>query len=116
MQRVVDGTLLLALLVNRPFSLSGHDESQENKKLCFCMVSLAQTRIQCEANRAKTKRFILMRLNMAAESERSKVELFCGGNHTLAIQTHRKEGLYDNPEEHLQKLSLPLPPGARTLD
>ena len=38
---------------NRPFSLGGHVKSQENKKLCFCMASLAHTRIQCEASGAK---------------------------------------------------------------
>ena len=54
-------------LLNRPFSLGGHVESLENKKVCFCTVGLAQTRIQREANRAKTKLFVLLRLNMAAE-------------------------------------------------
>ena len=44
-----------------------HVESQENKKLCFRTASLGQTRIQYEAFRAKTKLFILLRLNMAAE-------------------------------------------------
>ena len=58
---------VLAALRNRPFSLCGHVESQENRKLCFCTASLAQTRIQCEASRAKTKLFILLRLNMAAD-------------------------------------------------
>ena len=37
------------------------------RKRCFCTASLAQTRIQCEACCAKTKLFILLRLNMAAE-------------------------------------------------
>ena len=52
---------------NTPLSLRGHVVSQANKKLCFCMASLTQTRIQCEASRAKTKLFILLRLNMATE-------------------------------------------------
>ena len=43
----------------------GHFESQENKKLCFRTASLAQTRVQCEASRAKTKLFIFLRINMA---------------------------------------------------
>ena len=54
-------------LSHRPLSLGGHVESQKNKKLCFRTASLAQTRIQCEACRAKPKVFILLRLNMAAE-------------------------------------------------
>ena len=55
----------------RPFSLGGHVESQENKKLCFCTVNPALNSHVGEANRAKTKLFILLRLNMAAEWERS---------------------------------------------
>ena len=55
------------VLANRPFSLGGHVESQENKKVCFRTASLAHTRIQCKACRAKTNLFILLRLNMAAE-------------------------------------------------
>ena len=58
-------------LPHRPLSLGGHVDSQESKKLWFCAASLAQTRIQCEANRPKTKLFILLRLNMAAEWQRS---------------------------------------------
>ena len=46
------------------FITPSHVESQENKKLCFRAVSLAQTRIQCEACRAKTKLFILPRFNI----------------------------------------------------
>ena len=58
---------------NRPFSLGSHVESQENKKLCFCTASLALNSGVGEANRAKTKLFILilLRLNMATEWERS---------------------------------------------
>ena len=41
----------------RPLSLGGHVDSQETRKLCFCTASLAQTRIQCEASRAKNKAF-----------------------------------------------------------
>ena len=53
---------------NRPFSLGGHVESQENKKLCLCTASLALNSRVGEANRAKTNLFnILLRLNMAAE-------------------------------------------------
>ena len=52
--------------LNRPLPLGGHVESRGNKKLCFRTASLGQTRIQCEACRAKTKLFILLRLNMAA--------------------------------------------------
>ena len=58
---------LNALEGHRPLLLGGHVESQEDKKLCFCTASLAQTRIQCEACRAKTKLFILPRLNVAAK-------------------------------------------------
>ena len=36
------------------------------KSFVFAKASLGQTRIQCEARRAKTKLFILLRLNMAA--------------------------------------------------
>ena len=57
--------------INKPFSLSGHVESQEDKKLCFCMASPSHTLIQCNASRAKTKLFILLRLKMAAERDRS---------------------------------------------
>ena len=56
---------------DRPFSLGGHVESQENKKLCFCTASLALNSRLSEATRAKTKIFIHLRLNMAAEWERS---------------------------------------------
>ena len=73
--------LSVKLISCRPLSLGGHVESQENKKLCFLTASLAQTRIQCEACRAKKKKkkkkkkkiyiyiyiYILLRLNMAAE-------------------------------------------------
>ena len=52
---------------NRPFSLGGHVESQEDKKLCFCTASLALNSHVGEASRAKTKLFIHLRLNMAAE-------------------------------------------------
>ena len=45
----------------------GHVESQDNKQLCFYMASLALNSLQCQANRAKTKLFILKRLNMTAE-------------------------------------------------
>ena len=41
------------LTSNRHFSLGGHVKSQENKKLCFCIASLAHTRIQCEPSDAK---------------------------------------------------------------
>ena len=40
---------------NRPLSLGGHVESQENKKLCFCTASLALNSRLGEACRAKTK-------------------------------------------------------------
>ena len=50
----------------RPLSLGGHVESRGNKKLCFHTASLGQTRIQCNACHAKTKPFILLRLNMTA--------------------------------------------------
>ena len=40
-----------------PSSLGGHVESQENRKLCFCTVSLALNSRLGEANRAKTKPF-----------------------------------------------------------
>ena len=43
--------------VNRPLSLDGHVESQENKKLCFCTVSLALNSRLAKACRAKTKFF-----------------------------------------------------------
>ena len=52
-------------LLNRPLSLGGHVESQENKKLFFCMVSLALNWRLGEACREKSKFFILLRLNMA---------------------------------------------------
>ena len=45
-------------------SNGGHVESQENKKLCFCTASLALNSRLGEACRAKTKLFILTRLNM----------------------------------------------------
>ena len=54
-------------MLHRPLSLGGHVESRGNKRLCFRTASLGQTRIQCEASRAKTKLFILLRLNLAAE-------------------------------------------------
>ena len=69
--RVIGGRLYYHI----PFSLGGHVESQQNKKLCYCTASLAHTWIQCEACRAKTKLFILLRLNMAAEWERSIASL-----------------------------------------
>ena len=53
--------------IYRPLSLGGHVESQDNKKLCFCTVSLALNSRLGEAYRAKTKLFILLRLNMAVE-------------------------------------------------
>ena len=43
---------------NRPLSLGDHVESQENKKLCFCMASLAlNLRLgdACRANFSKTQ-------------------------------------------------------------
>ena len=52
---------------NRPLSLGGHVESQENKKLCFRTASLALISRLGEACRAKRKLFILLRFNMAAE-------------------------------------------------
>ena len=52
---------------NRPLSLGGHVESQENKKLSFCRANLALNLCLAEACYAKTKLFILLRLNMAAE-------------------------------------------------
>ena len=55
----------------RPLSLDGQVESQENKKLCFCTASLALNSRLGEACRAKTKFFILLRLNMAAEWQSS---------------------------------------------
>ena len=39
-------------------SHGGHVESQENKKVCFCTVSLALNSRLAEACRAKTKLFI----------------------------------------------------------
>ena len=54
-------------LFNRPLPLGGHVESRENKKLCVCTASLALNLRLGEARRAKTKFFILLRLNMAAE-------------------------------------------------
>ena len=48
----------------RPLSHGGHIESQENKKLCFCTASLALNSRLGEAYRAKTKLFILLRINM----------------------------------------------------
>ena len=55
-----------SLVFKRPFSLGGHVDSQENNKLCFCTASVALNLHVGEANRAKTKLFILLRLNMAA--------------------------------------------------
>ena len=52
-------------LGQKTFVARSHVESQENKKLCFCTASLAQMRIQCEASRAKTNLFTLLRLNVA---------------------------------------------------
>ena len=52
-------------LLNRPLSLGGHVESQENKKLCFCMASLALNSRPGETCRDETKFFILLRFNMA---------------------------------------------------
>ena len=49
---------------NRPLSLGSHVESQENKKLCFCMARLALNSRLGKASCAKTKFFILLRLNM----------------------------------------------------
>ena len=63
--------VVVAKVLYRPFSLGGHVESQENKKLCFCTASLTLNSRLGEANRAKTKLFILLRLKMAAEWERS---------------------------------------------
>ena len=57
--------------VYRPYSLCGHVESQENKKLCFCTARLALNSRVGEASRAKTKLFILLRFNMTPEWERS---------------------------------------------
>ena len=59
--------LFLFFFFNRPFSLGGHVESQENNKLCFCAASLALDSRVGDASRAKTKLVILLRLNMAAE-------------------------------------------------
>ena len=56
---------------HRPLSFAGHIEYQENKKLCFCTASLALNSRMGEACRAKTKQFILLRLNMVADWERS---------------------------------------------
>ena len=52
---------------NRPLSLGGNVESQEDEKLSFCTESLALNSRMGEACRAKTKLFILLRFNMAAE-------------------------------------------------
>ena len=60
-------TKTIEITINRTFSLGGHVESQENKKLCFCTVSLALNSRVAEVSRAKTKLFSLLRLNMAAE-------------------------------------------------
>ena len=59
---------LTALSLDGTYHLlpGGHVESRGNKKLDFRMANLAQTRIQCEACRAKTKLFIILRVNMAA--------------------------------------------------
>ena len=56
---------------NGPLPLGGHVESQENKKLCFCTASLALNSRVGEASRAKTKLFILLRLNMGDEWQTS---------------------------------------------
>ena len=52
-------------LIYRPLLPGSHVESQENKKLCFCTASLALNSCLGEACHAKTKLFILLRLNMA---------------------------------------------------
>ena len=53
---------------NRPLSLSSHVESQENKKTLFLHgYSLALNSRLGKASHAKTKLFILLRLNMATE-------------------------------------------------
>ena len=59
--------MLIKLMIGDGGDNFDGNESRGNKKLCFRTVSLGQTRIQCEACRAKTKLFfILPRLNMAA--------------------------------------------------
>ena len=59
------GPFLEKWCYNRPLSLGGHVESQENKKLCLCTASLAPNSCLGEANRTKTKLFIVLRLIMA---------------------------------------------------
>ena len=51
----------------RPFSLGGHVEPQENKKLCFCTASLALNSRLGEASHAKAKLFVCLRHNMASK-------------------------------------------------
>ena len=54
---------------NRPLSLGGHVESQENKKLYFCTASLALNSRLAEACPRKTKLFIRPRIKMAADKD-----------------------------------------------
>ena len=45
---------MIAYQCNRPFSLGSHVESQDNKKLCFCMGSLGLNSSVGKASCAKT--------------------------------------------------------------
>ena len=64
----------------RPLSLGGHVESQGNKKLSFFTASLTLNSRLTEASRAKTKLFILLRLNMARQRS---IEAFNCSAHSL---------------------------------
>ena len=72
---------------NRPFSLGGHVESQENKKLCSCTPSLALNSRLGGACRVKTKLFILQRLDVGPH-DRS-----IGGLHCRHVGGQNKENL-----------------------
>ena len=58
LNRLFEYEEVLKECMNRPLSLSGHVDSQENKKLRFCPASVGQTTIQCEACRAKKQSFL----------------------------------------------------------
>ena len=63
-----------------PLSHGGH-----NKKLCFCTASLALNSRLGEAYRAKTKLFILLRINMVPRKKRS-ISLFLMKMVSLAMR------------------------------
>ena len=65
----------MGLVSGRPLSLGSHVESQENKKLCFCMASLALNSRLGEACHAKKKKFYILRESKWPPSDKSLINL-----------------------------------------